>query len=403
MLECVCKSRGDNERSGIGRYFLAFAFIATCLVGIKMSSLEQHKTIYKTLRLMNTDTTRLGTSEAPIPSVQKRTGLVPFERQEGVVIVTKTHGPNMQALLDQSLCLLHHAYNHKPLYDIVVFTSNTLSDEAKAYTASLVAPAKLSIVLDNRGFQEEVAALSPERRKNFLKSCNASTPVNLSWWSECPGRVAYNWQAEFRSWHIWKHPALSSYKYMMWLDADAFSTKPWPQDPIIPMIENDLVIFFVHFPQGRNSGQDVSERIRKAFDVQLCNVRLVNGRFQSKLGPGNGSACKSAVSLVHGFFHITNLDFFRSDIVQRFAEIWIGDGFLQRRYDDQAAVTIPAAILAPNRSWDMRGNGIELGLYHNLRVYGNGEKVAGFKRYWKNIAKQKLPTADGVCPIKAAN
>eukprot|EP00928_Gymnodinium_smaydae_P057627 TRINITY_DN40845_c0_g1_i1.p1 TRINITY_DN40845_c0_g1~~TRINITY_DN40845_c0_g1_i1.p1 ORF type:complete len:419 (+),score=31.79 TRINITY_DN40845_c0_g1_i1:48-1259(+) len=398
------------ERSGVRKFFLVLFFLAMSLVGIELSSgvLEHHGAIHKTIKLLHGEPRRHSkdserTPTAGIASAQKRTGLVPFERQEGVVIVTKVQGPNQQMLLDQSLCLLHHAYNHKPLYDIVVFTTDPLEEKAIELTASLVAPAKLSIVRDNRGFQEEVAALSPIRRSNFLKSCNVSTPVNLNWWSKCPDRLAYSWQAEFRTLHLWKHEALRSYKYMLWMDSDGFSTKPWPQDPIVSMIENDLVLLFSHWPQGRVKGDDVSERIRKAFDVQLCSLRLLDGHLASRLGPGDGSACKSAFLDIHGFFHITNLDFFRSQLVQRFAEIWIGDGFLQRRYDDQGAVTIPTAVLAPNRSWLMRAHGIDLGVYHNNHIFGSSQHVGGFLKYWNDIAKHQLTTADGVCPIKMKN
>mmetsp|Transcript_25641 Transcript_25641/g.71496 ORF Transcript_25641/g.71496 Transcript_25641/m.71496 type:complete len:433 (+) Transcript_25641:138-1436(+) len=323
-----------------------------------------------------------------------------FERQAGVVIATKIHGLHQQVLLDQSLCLLHHAYNHRPLYDILVFMAEPLSEEAQKYIQSLVAPAKVTVVVDNRGFQEEIAALSPQRRKNFLLSCNVSDPATLTWWSNCPGRVAYNWQAEFRSWQIWRHPALAPYRSM---DSDGFPTKPWPQDPIKIMVENSLVILFDHWRQGSTAGADVTDRILRAFGVHLCSLGLTNGTLRSRIGPGDGSGCRTGrIPLIHGFFHITNLDFFRSDAVQKFSEIWIGDGYLQRRFDDQAAVTIPAAILAPNRSWEMRLHGICLDIYHNMRIDGQIQaKPARFLRYWGTKAKQQLPSAAGVCPIKA--
>ena len=121
--------------------------------------------------------------------------IVEFERQLGVAIVTKIHGPHQLLLLEQSLCLLHHAYNNRPLYDIVVFTAEPLSEEQISTTRNLVAPAKLTVVVDNRGFQNEIAALSPVRRQKFLEACNVTSPANLTWWSMCPGRLAYNWQA----------------------------------------------------------------------------------------------------------------------------------------------------------------------------------------------------------------
>ena len=119
------------------------------------------------------------------------------------------------------------------------------------------------------------------------------------------------------------------------------------------------------------------------------------------VGPRDGSQCPPRrFGHIHGFFHITNLDFYRSDIVQRWAEIWIGDGFLQRSYDDQAAVTVPAAILAPERSWEMRSHGINLQVFHNNRMDGK-ERVGGFFRLWDTNVSHNLPSANGVCPIKS--
>jgi hypothetical protein len=329
--------------------------------------------------------------------------VVAFEKQEGVVIVTKIHGKHHLPILEQSLCLLHFAYNRRPLYDIVVFTTLPVPEEMIAPIQKLVHPARLTVVVDNRGLQEEIAALSKPRYDAFLKACGVTSPVNLTWWSECPGRVAYNWQAEFRTWHIWNHLALRDYSIMMWLDADAFCTTEWPLDPIQAMIENDLVILFDNWPKGRHTGKDVQERIYEAFGLKLCHVRMLDGHFKTKV---SNTTCKlhSGVGDIHGFFHITNLDFYRSVPVQKWAETWIGNGFLQRRYDDQAGVTVPAAILAPERSWHMRRNKIVLSVYHNFDLDGSkGRRVGGFKKYWRKTARHQLPGADGVCQIKAGN
>ncbi len=337
----------------------------------------------------------------PIRSIHNRT-LTPFEKQDRVVIVTKIHGPHQLNLLEQSLCLLHFAYNRRPCYDILVFTTEEVPEESMELIRNLVSPAKLTFVVDNRGLQEEIKALSKPRYDAFLKSCNVDHPFNLTWWSQCPGRIAYNWQAEFRAWHMWRHPALKEYSWMMWLDADAFCTKEWTVDPIQAMIENDLVILFDNWPKGSHSGQDVQNRINEAFGVYLCTLRRKNGHFFSKL---RDSPCKgSRAGDIHGFFHITNIDFYRSDIVQKWAKIWIGDGFLQRRYDDQAAVTIPVAVLAPERAWEMRRNNIQLDVFHNFDLDGKKKnRVGGFKKYWQTTVQNQLPDAAKVCQIRAGN
>ena len=87
-------------------------------------------------------------------------------------------------------------------------------------------------------------------------------------------------------------------------------------------------------------------------------------------------------------------------MVQKWAKTWIGDGFLQRRYDDQAGVTIPAAILAPERAWDMRRNKIQLNVFHNFDLDGKkSDRVGGFLKYWRKVVKQRFPEAAKVCRI----
>jgi hypothetical protein len=244
-----------------------------------------------------------------------------FKRYDGVVIATKLHGPHQQLLLDQSLCLLQAAYNRRVNYDIVVFYTEELNPTDMTVTEELVAPARIIWTKDNRGsLQEEIDALSPTRRRNFLQSCgtNASSSDNINWFSDCGGRVAYNWQAEFRTWHIWNHAALRPYKTMLWLDTDGFATREWHVDPIQTMIENDLNILFMNFPKGNAIGQEVHERLFKSFNVTICRLSVENGRLGATYGYSANSCPNATIPLVHGFFHITNLDFYRRPDVLKF-------------------------------------------------------------------------------------
>jgi hypothetical protein len=329
-------------------------------------------------------------------SPEKRRSIKEFERQEGVVIVTKLHGPHQLLLLEQSLCLLHFAYNHLLHYDILVFTAIPLEETALAPLRKIMAPVKFAVVVDNEGLQSEIANLTPVRREKFFERCKPTAPENITWWTNCPGRIAYNWQAEFRSWHIWRHPALRDYKYMMWLDTDAFSTRPWTRDPVAVAMQNDLVIMFDNWPQGAAKGPDIQERVVQAFGQTLCGLKMKDGQMQ----PSIGGKCPSAkIPLVHGFFHITNLDFFRSDAVTLWGETLIGDCYLCRKYDDQVAVTVAPAMLAPHRAWDMRAHGLQLDVYHNFHMDGK-EKAGGFLKWWK-LFGQNFTQAHGICPIKA--
>lgn len=86
-----------------------------------------------------------------------------FQRQEGVVIVTKIHGPHQFTLAAQSLCLMEKAYNSRLNYDIVVFTTESLNHHEVGRLQQLVYPSNLTVVLDSHyGFHEEFAAISPK-------------------------------------------------------------------------------------------------------------------------------------------------------------------------------------------------------------------------------------------------
>jgi hypothetical protein len=399
------KIRSSNNNNSITESFNRRSIdelTTTTATTTTTTTADNHKNTTTTQQADEPNKNNNTTNEQPQERPTRRR-IVAFERQEGVVIATKVHGPHQMNLLDQSLCLLHHAYNHRVLYDILVFTTVPLNETRLARTRQLVAPANLTVVVDNRGLQAEIAALSPRRRDAFLKRCKVTSPENLTWWDECPGRIAYNWQAEFRSWHIWRHSALADYRYMMWLDTDGFCTRPWEQDPIQTMIENDLVILFDNFPCGQVTGREVQERIFQAFNTTICSLRLNNqtGQLQAQLGD---SCWTTNIPNIHGFMHITNLDFYRSDPVMTWAKTWIGDCFLCRKFDDQFAVTAPAAILAPNKSWDMRTNGIHLDIFHNYFMDGRTtEPAGGFTKYWRRKVQRTNFTAapKGVCPITA--
>ena len=81
--------------------------------------------------------------------------------------------------------------------------------------------------------------------------------------------------------------------------------------------------------------------------------------------------------------HITSLDFFRSEAVMKWARTLIGDTKFSRKFDDQIAVTVPAAVLASNRTADFeRGAGMKLNIFHNFQMDGR-DQVGGFKKWWK--------------------
>ena len=125
---------------------------------------------------------------------------------------------------------------------------------------------------------------------------------------------------------------------------------------LIPFFSRNKQLFD-HFPQGKARGSEFPAISREAFNRTICGVQLLNGTLNARDGRCFGKK-KSAIHQVHGFFHVTNLDFYRSDPVMKWNRALIGNNKFSRLFDDQIGVTIPAAALAPERSWDMKSLGI---------------------------------------------
>lgn len=331
-----------------------------------------------------------------------------FAHYEGGVIVTKIHGPHQLGLLQQSMCLLHHAYNKKVQYDIIVFSTLPVPENETDLVSirETISPVNLKVVVDNDGLANEINKLSPIRRKNFLNRCNISSPEAIDWWSECyeedvgMGKIRYNWQAEFRSLHIWNHEALKPYRYMMWIDTDGFCTQPWDRDPMAIAAKNDLAIYYANYPMGR--AKFAQPKVMDVFGAYLCSSRKTNsGSMETST---NGECAGSQLWTIHGFHHITNLDFFRQDRVMHWLETMIGDCFLCRKYDDQLAVTVPTFMLAPEKSWDMYKTGHMPYIFHNNKFDGKrNKKAGGFRTLWKKNAESKFPDAWNQCKIVAGD
>lgn len=61
-------------------------------------------------------------------------------------------------------------------------------------------------------------------------------------------------------------------------------------------------------------------------------------------------------------------------------------------------MTAPAAILSPDKAWDMHANGIQLDVFHNAALDGKRKnKVGGYLKYWKTNVKDQFPEAVDKC------
>jgi hypothetical protein len=185
---------------------------------------------------------------------------------------------------------------------------------------------------------------------------------------------------------------------MVWMDSDAFCSKEWKRDPVAYMIQEQMALFFAHFPMGKSIGSDWPKRLKAAFGFSPCRIQMQEGHLKAL---NHSSSCKGAVfHQVHGFFHITDLDFYRSPQVMNWFHILIGDSKFSRRYDDQIGVTAPAAIWAPNRSWEMEYRGLDMDVFHNGRFDGKDWVGRNFAvDYWQPNGTANFPQAVDNCVV----
>ncbi len=345
----------------------------------------------------------------PAPIVNPNTR--DFDPTINGVIVTKMQGGTKDVdSMKQMLCLLTKAYNDRVHHDILVFTSEPIASQAIEEFQKLVHPANLTVAIDNPGLHSMVQTMDLSQQQKLLERCNVTKVQDLTWRTMCwevgsytthHEMLSYNWQAEFRAKWLWEDKLLKPYRYMMWVDSDAFCTRVWKQDPFAAMQRHDLVLLFDHFPQGMARGYEFPRLTRKVFDRTICKIDLVNGTLVAMDGRCQNRP-KGRIKNIHGFFHLTDLDFYRSSKVREWNHAMITDDHkFSRLFDDQIGTTIPAAVLAGNRTRDMKGLGLYLRVFHNYFLDGRHPDHRGyFVNWWDRNADTIFPEANGKCPVK---
>jgi len=303
----------------------------------------------------------------------------PYKRYDGVVMVTKVLWGEDLAGLKQLVCTFNAAYNrHAGYYDIVAFTSVPWTKKQERELQEVAFPANLTVVVDSPPIEDVLATMSDKEVAFLKKRCGCGNET-LSWFHHCedPGErgkanLGYSWQAEFRAYHLWNHPSLAKYKYMIWMDSDVFPTKMWFKDPIKEMIENDLVLMYAN-DRGHSDDRASQSKMMEAYNQTVIDFEITpDGLFKRNI---SNVPIGGGITDVHGFHHITNMDFYRSERTMKFLKLWVGDYKFSRRFDDQAAVTIPAAMDAPNRSWHNVRRGMDFKLQHNGKINGRNRNI----------------------------
>jgi hypothetical protein len=346
-----------------------------------------------------------------------------FDQQPKAVIVLKVHDFRNLGIR-QSLCLLTQAYNKRTKHDIVIFVTIAPSEKESAEFAQIVHPASLTIVPDKQTLQEQLEDLTKKQQETLIGRCNNSTIKknnittikDLTWETMCNDgpfeffQIRYYWMAEFRSKHIWQQEALKKYRYMLWFDTDSFCTQPWKQDPIAFMIRNNLVLLMGDYGNARaNDNSAMQERLFKAYNKTLCKgkIRKTDGRMEATYGDGGeDDRCKSSVVYsAPGFFHVTDLDFYRLPQNMHYYDVLLGDGKFQRRWEDQLAVIGPAVMGAPERTMEMEPAGIFPEVMHNGFMMSKRKNPNGtapkyhfhYTKSWNATIANEWPEAQEAC------
>jgi len=333
-----------------------------------------------------------------------------FPRHDGVVIATKVHSNKSMNDLKQMLCLLTAAYNRHHHYDIVVFTTLPFTPEEITSLQDFVSPAALRVYKDSPHLDDQLRTFDAAGLLHLIEDrCGLALNGTLTWETKCHEpeypksstvALSYAWQAEFRTYHLWRHPGLAQYKYMMWLDTDAYCTKNWTTDPIDKMVREDLVIMFDNFPQGKSRVDELSSKMQAAYGKTVCSAHIGDhGRLVATPCPEQASETK--MDLIHGFHHITNLDFYRLPPNQQFLKSFVEKRF-SRTWDDQLAVTAPPLMLAPERTYGYRADNVTLGIHHNGMLDGVDDQRRDFGLFfcynkWFDQEKETWEAGNAMC------
>lgn len=149
----------------------------------------------------------------------------------------------------------------------------------------------------------------------------------------------------------------------------------------------------------------VIEKMELAYNKSLCYINQSGmGKFITRMCKPDNDGHKllessSAFGLVHGFMHITDLEVYRKPIHLNFNRILTTYKTFpfSRQWDDQIAVTVPAAMEDPDRAWDMRLHGYNMSILHNGMLDGKTRAPKFLFTRWWNLYKDTWPVAREMC------
>jgi len=330
---------------------------------------------------------------------------LPFKRHERVVIVSKVLWPKDLHLLKRMLCLQKAAYNRFVNYDVVVFTTLPWTIEQVEDLGRVVAPARLTVTNEGPTLEGHLAEMTHDEIVFLEKRCGVNrtkankSNANLTWFHHCRdgnnlNNLGYSWQSEFRASRLWTHPALRDYKYMIWLDSDSFCSQTWDKDPLEAMVQQNLTLMWTTF-YGKTLLKEFGTKMLNTYGEELCDNSLLDGHMEPKR---NCKGKRIRFKQVGGFFHITNLDVYREDRHQNFLKELVGDYRFSRKWDDQLAVTVIAAMEDPTRAWRLRSHNFTFNVRHH-KIYDGEEyiKIRNTNDWWNKMIRDNWHAGRLLC------
>jgi hypothetical protein len=84
--------------------------------------------------------------------------------------------------------------------------------------------------------------------------------------------------------------------------------------------------------------------------------------------------------------------------VKHWFDVQIGDSKFSRNFDDQVAVMVPPAMMAPGKVMALEISGLKLEIMHNGLIMGKRQwEGGGFKKFFKTEGVTKFQEAQEVC------
>ena len=162
------------------------------------------------------------------------------------------------------------------------------------------------------------------------------------------------------------------------------------------MVKNNLTLMFDNI-YGRTLWPELKTKQMKAYNRSICRIGLAEeGHLLAKECEGEDDRIE--LWQIHGFFHITNMEFYRSERHYNFLRILVEDYRFSRKWDDQIAVMVPVLIEEPEKAWDLRSHNFTLRIAHH-GLY-DGKEINNYrnkKRWWDNDIKGNWTAGVALC------